>query len=124
MPPALEVGRAILAFMVGQVCLDGALADQLVKVAGMDVRLSASGELELQRGAFRLGPSRVERASGTVAFRCTPRGLEQSWTFARAPEGRKDLVVSVPIRAGAYARDEAAGLLFSARGQRLRFGHA
>lgn len=82
------------------------------------------------------GPARVEpREDGALAVRRglliehlanTARGLHQSWSFERAPQGRGDLVVRVAASGAAFQGETASGLHFRDPGSPagVRYGNA
>ena len=55
-----------------------------------------------------------------------PEGMEQSWTFVRAPEGSGALIARIPVRGMALKARTATGIHFADAGSGLgiRYGHA
>jgi MYXO-CTERM domain-containing protein len=91
------------------------------------------GATRIERGAWRPPNGTTERLSdGTLArtplerWRTTEHGLEQSWSFARMPDGRGDLVVEVPIASTSLVASTPTGLHLRHDGGTigLRYGHA
>ncbi|HSM93065.1 MAG TPA: hypothetical protein VLT47_09260, partial [Anaeromyxobacteraceae bacterium] len=73
---------------------------------------NGAGQLEVPRGPA------VERLQNGA------EGVEQSWRFARRPDGDGDLEVRVALVAGEFTGETEAGLHFSAGALGVRYGHA
>jgi hypothetical protein len=104
-------------------------------VEGGPVRFGAArvsrGGVELASGEARGqvaredGTLRLVRGSVVEHYRNGPEGVEQSWAFAREPEGEGELVVRVAVERGRYLAETAGGLHFVAggKGPGVRYGH-
>lgn len=85
------------------------------------VEVEETGALAVRRRPVAdTAPAPVEHLANTA------RGLHQSWSFARAPQGRGDLVVRVAASGAAFQGETASGLHFRDPGSPagVRYGHA
>jgi hypothetical protein len=110
------------------------------------VRTPPDRDAVVQGSGVRFAPSRVERGaplatgggvaalngagqleitSGAVVeqLRNAAEGVEQSWQFARRPEGGGDLEVRVALAAGRFAGETEGGLHFTSGELGVRYGH-
>lgn len=85
------------------------------------VPLAARPAIEVDRGRVTLsGDGLVETLANDA------RGLEQSWTLVREPEGSGELAIAVPVAGARFVSVTAGGVHFAAAGSGLgfRYGHA
>ena len=87
---------------------------EVIRGVAAQARVGDHGELVIEREGFE--ERLVNEASG----------VEQSWTFPRAPSGQGDLLVEVSVEGHEFAGVTAGGLHFvdPATGVGVRYGHA
>lgn len=118
-------GLAYSAEMVGELLrLSGHSAT--VDVQTRAIRRGESGSGAIRSVELRSGIIEIERIEALERYQAMPEGLEQSWRFAREPEGEGDLVVEValPVTLRLSASDDRGlELVDDVSGMILRYGH-
>jgi MYXO-CTERM domain-containing protein len=106
-----DAGEVIEGDRVGFAPSHVARGGEVIAAGAGEAQPNARGQLEILRGAV------VEQLANGAD------GIEQSWRFARPPEGKGDLEVRLPIRTGHFTGETENGLHFTGGRLGFRYGH-